>query len=93
MNQYYQIDIFLNHKEKIDEINKSTIFTEYNLDTTEYENNQNLSKSDILAPFNSTNSESSGNSAMKFRNIQPKKIIKLHPKLREIDRNYEKNNN
>jgi len=80
--------------ENLDE-SQSSIFTEHKLDTTEIdpENDPDLSKSAILAPFNTVEN----NPAEFLKQIEdkylPKKTIKLHSKLREFDRRYERNNN
>lgn len=76
-----------------EEINKSTLFTEYNIETTQNENDLSNSKSTILAPFNSTNSINSEDLFFNNDILISRNIIKFNPKLRDIDRNYERNNN
>lgn len=70
-------------------------FTEHHIDSV-YNSLQNItSKSVILAPFNSTATEND----MRVRtSIQPQllekmMVINLHRRIREIDRQYEFNNN
>eukprot|EP00826_Nyctotherus_ovalis_P065751 TRINITY_DN9673_c0_g1_i6.p1 TRINITY_DN9673_c0_g1~~TRINITY_DN9673_c0_g1_i6.p1 ORF type:complete len:221 (+),score=53.41 TRINITY_DN9673_c0_g1_i6:152-814(+) len=75
----------------------NTLFTEQNIDSTQDELNRNeTSKSLILAPFNSSQSdqESSSEYIGKDYSIKQKKeIIKFSAKVRDVDRQYEKNNN
>lgn len=70
-------------------------FTEQNIDSTQNELTKNItSKSVILAPFNSTLTERSDchdDSTEKL--MLEKKVLKLGAKVREVDRQYEKNNN
>ena len=85
-------------KAKEDSLNdeaSSSVFTEHNLDTTEndVENDPDLSKSTILAPFNSIEPNAQEFVESVLRLVQSKRIIKFHSKLREIDRRYERNNN
>jgi len=73
---------------------ESSVFTVHNLDTTENaDNDTDLSKSAILAPFNSNE----GNEKEFIESIKPliisKKAIKFSSKLREVDRQYERDNN
>jgi len=75
----------------INEDSNSSIFTEHNLDTTE--NDQDLSKSTILAPFNSIESKETIFMERVKRIAQNKKVIKFNSKIRECDRKYERNNN
>ena len=74
-------------------INESNLFTEHNIDSSINELTKNAStKSIILAPFNSTTSEMiEGSSDQKA--IDKKELIKFSPKVRDYDRQYEKNNN
>jgi len=54
------------------------------------------SRSQVLAPFNSTlddESEISVNRQLMQKMMQPRKTIKFAPKVAEIDRKYEMNNN
>lgn len=73
----------------------SSIFTEHKLDTTENdaENDPDLSKSTVLAPFNSL--EPNGDEFIESvsKKAVNKRAIKFHSKLREFDRKYERNNN
>lgn len=80
------------------------VFTEHNLDTKSNSNSllKNAStKSIILAPFNSTVSDDEQESEAKCndwpeevrRMILPKRIIKFAPKCKDLDRQYEQNNN
>lgn len=78
---------------------ESDWFTEQNIDMTQSELTKNItSKSVILAPFNSTitdkdDDEISEKSPIKIGPIYHKRVIKLSAQVREIDRQYEKNNN
>lgn len=75
--------------------NESTIFTEHNLDSTKNSLvvNQNT-KSVILAPFNSTRTHLSElHSSIKEIMFKKGKVLKLDAKVRDIDRQYEFNNN
>ena len=73
----------------------SSIFTEHKLDTmeNEAENDLNQSKSTVLAPFNSLETEQERFIRGIERGVQPKKMLKFSSKLREYDRRYERNNN
>jgi len=75
----------------------NTLFTEQNVDSTQDEQNRNeTSKSLILAPFNSSQSDlgSSSDYISKDCSVNQKKdIIKFSAKVRDVDRQYEKNNN
>lgn len=77
--------------ESINSENDSSIFTEHNLDITE--NSNDISKSVILAPFNSIEKNHEQFKQNIKKAIKRKQIIKLNPKLREIDRGYERDNN
>lgn len=72
-----------------------SMFTEHNLDTTENdnENSEDLSKSTILAPFNTPDPETDLSTSEIQNLIVNKKIIKFKSKLREYDRKYERENN
>lgn len=73
---------------------ESEWFTEQNLETSQNELTRNItSKSNILAPFNSTLSDGSEENKAEEMIISDKRIIKLAPKVRDVDRQYEKNNN
>ena len=73
---------------------ESSIFTVHNLDTTDMNGSEDdLSKSSILAPFNSNETDED-----KFmKSVEPmivsRKIIKFCSKLREANRQYERDNN
>ena len=79
------------------------IFTEHNLDTKTNVGSllKNAStKSIILAPFNSTVSEILAEDGKPYiwpeevrKLIVPKKILKFAPKVKDLDRQYEHNNN
>ena len=82
------------NKDKSISEDESSVFTVHNLDTTvNNENEADLSKSAILAPFNSNEP----NEQSFIESVQPliisKKAIKFCSKLREIDRQYERDNN
>jgi len=73
---------------------ESSLFTVHNLDTSENNGaNEDLSKSDILAPFN-TNED---NSDKFLKSIEPmimsRKMLKFSSKLRDVNRKYERDNN
>jgi len=68
-----------------------TLFTEQNIDSTQNDLTKNIStKSVILAPFNSTQS---GFSTGEVPIIEKGRAIKFSAKCRDVDRQYEKNNN
>ena len=69
-------------------------FTEQNIDCSQSELTRNItSKSIILAPFNSTLTNKSEFKASFENLLEERKAIKLGAKVREVDRQYEKNNN
>ena len=72
-----------------------SLFTEQNIDSTLNELTKNVSsKSVILAPFNTTQSDvSEKQDYTQDLIIEKKEIIKFAAKVRDIDRQYEKNNN
>ncbi len=72
-----------------------TLFTEHNLDSTQNELTKNITtKSIILAPFNSTRTHISEEATeIVDTNLRDKAAIKFGAKVRDIDRQYEKNNN
>ena len=73
---------------------ESDFFTELNIDTTQNELLKNsTTKSIILAPFNSTKSDVSKMEERIDNLIVHKKIIKFSPAVKDLDRQYEKNNN
>ena len=71
----------------------SSIFTEYNLNTSTSNDRDDISKSDILAPFN-TNEEDDKSF---IGSIEPlvvsRKVIKFASHIREVNRQYERDNN
>jgi hypothetical protein len=73
---------------------ESDWFTERNIDCTQNELTRNISsKSIILAPFNSTISLQSGIHPSVQALAIDKAAVQLSRKIRDIDRQYEKNNN
>jgi hypothetical protein len=73
-------------------------FTEYGFETSasikDELNKNNSEKSIILAPFNSTKTHLSLSLQDSVKElIVRKKIVKFHAKVKELDRQYEKNNN
>lgn len=83
-----------NHDNSFNDMS-SSLFTEHNLDATENENgdSEDLSKSTILAPFNTPDPEGSIKLNKMQNLIVSKKAIKFSSKLRELDRKYERDNN
>jgi len=81
------------------QIDTENTFTEQSIDRTINELTKNISsKSIILAPFNTTLSEfdddAEENENINLPNkIKDKRIIKFGPNIKEIDKQYEKNNN
>jgi len=80
-------------KEKGEE--NEVLFTEQNIDSTQTDLTRNITqKSFILAPFNSTYNESTKDSRKLEAEIYEKgEILKLSAKVRDADRQYERNNN
>ena len=76
-------------------INDESLFTEQHVDSTENDLEKNVtSKSNILAPFNTSKNEDSIEKFSVKEIINEKKdLIKFSDKVRDIDRQYEKNNN
>ena len=75
---------------------QSDWFIEQNIDQSQSELTKNeTSKSFILAPFNSTITDENEKSAYAVddKDIYNKRIIKYDPRVKEIDRQYERNNN
>lgn len=72
---------------------ESSVFTVYDLDSADnYESEANLDKSQVLAPFNTTEPDEEEF----IESIKPlvvKKAIRFMPKLREANRQYERDNN
>jgi serine/threonine protein kinase len=81
------------YQKKDDESSSDCQFTEQNIDSTLNELTKNIStKSNILAPFNSTISHEKFE--IQDSQIYPKhKIFKLKGKVKDMDCQYEKNNN
>ncbi len=73
---------------------ESDWFTEQNIDSSQSDLTRNASsKSVILAPFNSTRSHQSDMHDSVKELLIEKKPVKLCSKVRDVDRQYEKNNN
>ena len=73
---------------------ESDWFTEQNIDCSQSDLTRNItSKSVILAPFNSTRTHQSDLHESVGELMVEKKAVKLSSKLRDVDRQYEKNNN
>ena len=71
-----------------------TVFTEQNIDVTQNELTRNdTTKSLILAPFNSIVEDEDRKVIDESDLLDKKKLIKFSPKVKELDRQYEKNNN
>jgi hypothetical protein len=75
--------------------NESTVFTEHNLDSTRNSVIVNQdTKSVILAPFNSTKTHLSElHDSVKEIMFRKGEVLKLNARVRDIDRQYEFNNN
>ncbi len=81
-------------EKKLGEGETNTLFTEQNIDSTQNElTKNNTTKSVILAPFNSTITHQSDCDSIDSHFLEEKKLIKFAAKVRDIDRQYEKNNN
>ncbi len=86
-------DEFFTARHKQSDTEDEGPFTEHHLDTSINELTRNdSSKSIILAPFNSTQTEMSIDE-ISYEDIRPKQAIKFSSKVREVDRQYERNNN
>ncbi len=73
---------------------ESEWFTEHDLEASNNELTRNVSsKSNILAPFNTTFSHPSEEGSVEEDLVMPRRVVKLATKVRDIDRQYEKNNN
>jgi hypothetical protein len=70
----------------------SSIFTVHNLDTENSEDTE-MSKSIVLAPYNTNESDEEELLSRVEPLVISKRIIKFSSKLREVDRQYEKDNN
>ena len=80
------------HKKIKEEGEDTTLFTEQNIDSTQNDLTRNITtKSIILAPFNSTQSDLSKSDSKKI--YEKGEMIKFAAKVRDADRQYEKNNN
>ena len=76
-----------------DENNSSEAFTEKDIDSSMNELTRNMTtKSNVLAPFNSSCSDIE-KEEIKSKILHKKDIIKFGAKVRDADRQYEKNNN
>eukprot|EP01022_Parablepharisma_sp_SALTPOND_P013440 TRINITY_DN17_c0_g1_i1.p4 TRINITY_DN17_c0_g1~~TRINITY_DN17_c0_g1_i1.p4 ORF type:complete len:463 (+),score=67.94 TRINITY_DN17_c0_g1_i1:1612-3000(+) len=72
----------------------TVLFTEQNIDSTQNDLTRNITtKSIILAPFNSTQSDLSETKYRQARVYEKGEILKFGAKVRDADRQYEKNNN
>jgi len=75
----------------------NTLFTEQNIDSTQNElTKNNTTKSVILAPFNSTRTDQETSKDFIEKDVvvkEKKEVLKFAGKVRDIDRQYEKNNN
>ena len=71
----------------------SSVFTVHDLDGTGNDSELNITKSDVLAPFNTNNPDESDFIEEIKSQITKKKTIKFLSKLREIDRKFERDNN
>lgn len=83
-------------KKKTGDGENDTLFTEQNIDSTQNELTKNVTtKSVILAPFNSTitNKGSSLEIGKNCEIYEKKRVIHFSAKVRDADRQYEKNNN
>jgi len=86
---------FTNERYRNNEIEttESDWFIEQNLDKTQYELTKNITtKSAILAPFNSNATDRCSSDSIN-KLVLGKRVIKLNPKVKEADRQYERNNN
>ncbi len=71
----------------------NTLFTEQNIDSTQNDLTRNMTeKSVILAPFNTTKGESQ-KSDRNAPMLEKRTAIRFSGKVRDVDRQYEKNNN
>lgn len=94
-----------NFMERLEENSDASILTEHDLDSVENsfaDNGAELSKSTILGPFNSLGNSSHSllqglDNSSRQKPVDGEfgfeKKIKFRPKLREVDRKYERNNN
>jgi len=83
-------------KDRLEENSNTSVFTEHDLDATENSSEgigADISKSVILAPFNSLVQNEDELIEMTKNLIVDKKIIKYRSKLREFNRKYERDNN
>ncbi len=73
---------------------ESDWFTEQDIDCSQSDLTRNVTtKSVILAPFNSTITEDEVPEPVKKELVAQRRVVKLSAKVREVDRQYEKNNN
>jgi serine/threonine protein kinase len=84
-------------KKEQGEAETNTLFTEQNVDSTLNDLTKNCTtKSVILAPFNSTITDSHSHKdtdTPSDKMVEKKQMIKFGAKVRDVDRQYEKNNN
>ena len=82
------------HAGRKEEELESDWFTEHDLEASQNELTRNISsKSNLLAPFNTSLSHLSDEGEPIDDLILPRRVFKLAAKVRDIDRQYEKNNN
>ena len=80
--------------DKSNQLETENTFTEQSIDKTQNDlTKNNTTKSVILAPFNSTISDESISNVEIKEIMRDKKTIKLSSNVRDIDKQYEKNNN
>ena len=86
-----------NKNKELDNVTmESDWFIEQNIDLTNTELVKNITtKSAILAPFNSTitNEDERKDYEIREEEVKSKRLVKLSSKVKEIDRQYERNNN
>ena len=86
-------DEFFSAKKKRPDTEDDGPFTEHHIETSLNELTRNdTSKSNILAPFNSTQTDHSIE-CLSVEQLRSRTAIKFGQKVREIDRQYERNNN
>jgi len=80
--------------EKANVLETENTFTEQSIDKTQNDlTKNNTTKSVILAPFNTTLSDNDQYNDEIKEMMRDKKAIKLSSNVRDIDKQYEKNNN
>lgn len=80
---------------RVNDTEVSCDFTEHHLETNDNDELRNLTtKSLILAPFNSTTSETPAEELQDIESLRAEgRVIKFNAKCRDFDRQYERNNN